>query len=358
MLDANPKMQFDIAFDRVEAKKKFHGVSTLHFAMPRDDWTFLNERVGNNWFREIGLTAPCTNSATVTVNGTMYGLYAAEDGVGKPLLEQFFPGNAGGDLFKAGNEAQTNTATADWSRLQQLQAATDIASLQRLADLPNTVLEWAAEAVVEDADGYYGGSHNYYVYDQGQAGYVWLLDHTDSAFAWVSMFTTLGAAEHPLYWWAGRPLPDVPGPDYLIVINDPDWRARYVAAIAAQTAKWNTTEILGWIDSWSTQIAGAIAADPHKWATTDQVTAAVAAMRDMAQNRPKYLQSFAACEAGDASQSADQDGDGVPWCNDCDDANPTVHPGAPEVCGNQVDDNCDGVVDENCPGEAPGHPGG
>ena len=63
---------------------------------------------------------------------------------------------------------------------------------------------------MEDADGYYGGAHNFYVYDQGKAGYVWLLDHTDSALEWVSLFTGLGVAEHPIYWWAGRPLPDAP----------------------------------------------------------------------------------------------------------------------------------------------------
>jgi hypothetical protein len=56
-----------------------------------------------------------------------------------------------------------------------------------------------------------------------------------------------------------------------------------------------------------------------------------------------------------AADSADADG--VAWCNDCDDANPSVHPGAPEICGNRLDDNCSGVVDENCPGEQPGYPG-
>ncbi len=41
----------------------------------------------------------------------------------------------------------------------------------------------------------------------------------------------------------------------------------------------------------------------------------------------------------------DGDGDGSPWDEDCDDADPAIHPGAEERC-NGVDDDCDGQVDE------------
>jgi hypothetical protein len=46
----------------------------------------------------------------------------------------------------------------------------------------------------------------------------------------------------------------------------------------------------------------------------------------------------------------DNDGDGFRICDgDCNDANPSVHPGASETC-NGVDDNCSGQIDEDLAG--------
>ena len=44
----NGKMQFVIAFDHVNSKADFHGVSKIGFDMPRTDPTFMRDRIANH----------------------------------------------------------------------------------------------------------------------------------------------------------------------------------------------------------------------------------------------------------------------------------------------------------------------
>jgi hypothetical protein len=350
MFDSNPKMQFDVSFKQKDPNGQYHGVTKLVFDMPRSDWTFLHERLSDTWLRQVGIMAPCTTSARLSINGTYYGLYVMEEDVGGHLVSQFFPQNPGGDLWKGGYQAETNQQSPNYTRLMQWQNAKDLTSLSAILDIPGSINAWAAEAILNDSDGYYGGFHNFFLYDEGTPGFVFIPHDLDSTFDWLNVFDLVGATDHPVYWWYARAQPaSPPGDDWLPVLGDPGWRVKYAGAIESLLGKWNVAQVQGWIDAWSKDVAPSAAADPHRWATPDQIAAATATARDEVAARAAYLQTFVDCEHGVPAAATDGDGDGYKWCDECDDKNPNAHPGAPEVCGNMLDDNCNGVVDEGCP---------
>jgi hypothetical protein len=345
MLDGDrAKMQFVVAFDQLNKDAEFHGLGKIAFDMPRNDKTFLHDRLSHAWMRSIGIPALCVTSARVNINGSFYGLYSVQERVGKHFIKEFFPGNAGGDLFESGSSPETNKDNPDWARLSTFWQVMTPAQLAAIVDVPTSLLEWAAEAMLNDGDGYWGGAHNFYIYDQGVKGYVWLPDDMDATFDFLGNFTG-----HPMYWWSTRSGRKEVGQHYQVVMRDPTLRAQYVQALATQFSRFDAAQIQSWIDAWSAQVRDSAAADPHGPATTTVAAfdAAVALARRGVAERASYVGQWLQCMNSNSGE--DKDGDGIIWCQDCRDDNNSVHPGAPEMCGNDVDENCNGLYDEGCP---------
>ncbi len=349
MLDGDrAKMQFDVSFDQSDPNGAFHGVSKLVFDMPRDDWTFMHDRLSQAWLRQAGILAPCSASARLNVNGSYYGLYVLEQGVGSGTVKAFFPANPGGDLWKGGIQLETKTA-GNVARLEAFDNAKDLTSLAAIMDIPGSLNAWAAEALINDSDGYYNGSHNFWLYDQGTAGFIFQPQDTDSTWDWLATFDLPGAKDHPVYWWSSRAQPaPFPGDKWLIVLGDATWRKKYADAIETLLGKFDVAQIQGWITTWSQQINAAATSDPHAWATAADIQLATQTAHDIVGQRAAYLKTFVDCEHGVAGAATDADGDGYNWCDECNDSSAAVHPGAKEICGNHIDDDCNGLVDDGC----------
>jgi hypothetical protein len=339
------KMQFDISFHEKDPMGTFHGVEKLVFDMSRDDWTFMHDRLAHTWFRQSGIAAGCATNARVEINGSYYGLFTVEETTNKRVIGNFFPGNASGDLWKGGNQPQTNKMP-NWDRQAAFKNATGIAAVSAIVDIDTSVNEWAGEALINNADGYYGVNHTFYIYDTGAKGFVFLPNDTDSTFDWLGLFDMVPFDDHPIYWWERRAQPQpTAGAAWRAMATDEATRKKYGAAVGTMLGQWDVAQLQGWIDTWSAQIADSVASDPHTPVSPAQHQSAIAALRDVIAKRAQFLQTFVDCENGSGD---DKDGDGVRWCDDCRDDNAAVHPGAAEICGNGIDDDCNGIADDGC----------
>jgi hypothetical protein len=338
--DPDPKMQFVISFDQLDKAGRFEGLRKVDLDMPRNDRTFLQQRVAMWWLRQDGLVAPCANNGQIWINGTLYGLYTNLEAQDKSFLTRNFPGEDGGDLWKSGHVAQTNKSSPDWTKLNEFWHPSDFAQMTSLIDLDGSMKEWVGEAMIGDADGYNLGRPNFYLYDQPNGkGYLWLANDLDTAIDWDYWSPSASPVFSPAPPYEPRWEPD--WLHYMTIMVKPDEVAKYVAAMRDARAHYDEDALEQRITAWNDQIADAVAEDPHRPFTVPDHELAISRMAAYIPAHQAYIDQWLACWNGGG---ADADGDGVDMCHDCNDADASVHPGAPEVC-NMVDDDCNGAVD-------------
>lgn len=281
-----PKMQFVISFNEVRRKGRFHGLRKIALDAPPYDPSMLRERLALATMRDLGLPAPCANNARLIVNGRYYGLFVNVEYVDKEFLERNFA-NPEGDLYKEGRRLKTNEETADPSRMHAFWAATDVGTLESLADLEQMLAHWAAEAVLPDRDGFWAGSINFYLYDVPQRGFVmipWDLDLT---------FSTIDHDADPVTYvaaWGEKPRP------FTVVLADPVWRGRYREAVARALDRYQPHVLRERFDRWRVQIEPAIAADPNLPFTHEHREDDLRSMTDYFERRAEFVRDWLSAE--------------------------------------------------------------
>ena len=254
-----------------------------------------------------------------------------------------FPGDDGGDLWDGGWGLQTNQSTQaePKPRLDAWRAIKTTADLAAIADVDEALAEWAAEAMILDADGFWIGRQNFFIYDHPKRGWLWVPHDLDAAIDWVD------AKTDPIFYWSHMRPWDKPWAHYAAVINDPATRDRYVAALHHAYDVHAAMKLPELLDRYAAQVADAAAADPTRPFTVDDHNQAVQALRAALVARGAMVEEWLDCRQAPTG-AADADGDGHPSCLDCNDGDPTVYPGAPEVCGDGIDQSCDGSDTNGC----------
>jgi hypothetical protein len=294
------KLQFVISFNEREKGGRFLGLRKLVLeATPGIDRSLLRDRLALSFLRDLGVPTPCANSATLVVNGKLYGVYANIERVDKEFLQRNFGKlNAGGSLYKAGWTLKTNAAGEDRSRLWRLWAVNDADQLAELASLDDMLSMWAGEAVIPQADGYFVGRGNYYIYDHPTRGFVWIPWDLDKTFDFADpradliQYQGINKEKHV---------------QYSVTISDPHLRGRYVDALEHAAAMYDPTVLVARIDTWAAQIAPAVAKDPNLGFTVFRHGLAVKALRDYVIARGAFLDDWLDCNR-----------DELAWCSHCD----------------------------------------
>lgn len=330
--------------------QRLFGLNKLAVNNLVQDASMLHEQLAYELFRAMGVPAPRTGYARVTVNGQLKGLYATIEVVDNAeFLDHWFP-NSDGNLYEGsyGSDFFTDAIpTFDQDRgtdvafgdLYELTDALD--SMTNPETFETDVAPWvdldayvafaATELYLSHWDGYAATRNNYFVYRPVGAQWQWIPWGTDQTFgdAWASVWNGYGRLQQ-------------------MCEASLACRQKLAAAYSRLSALVAELDLLGEVDTLETLISEAAAEDPGKEYDTETVHYAIGQLRDYLQNRPPAVASDMRCI--DPS-TVDEDGDGVSGCDhDCNDANAAVYPGAYEAC-NLVDDDCNDLVDEanGCP---------
>jgi len=96
-----PKFSYKISFDEYQPGQRFHGLRKINLHSLIRDPSKLHERLAYRLFREMGIAAPRSSFAQVTVNGKVKGIYAVTEDAGDRLFTaDRWPNDPQGRLYK------------------------------------------------------------------------------------------------------------------------------------------------------------------------------------------------------------------------------------------------------------------
>lgn len=222
------------------------------------DGTKTHEALAYEVFRAMGVAAPRTGYARVTINGTYFGIYLNLETLDSVALPRWFPstghlyeGSYGswwgdvGDAFSGHYEVDEGDENNRDDLQALLNTARDTskgwyARMAPIADLEQMTRMWACEWFTGHWDGYSQFiTNNYYLHADATGRFSMIPWGTDQTFSWAERFD--------------------PSPDHFIFngcMRDPIGRAMYTDALQEAAVVWESLQLAQRADAVHATVAG------------------------------------------------------------------------------------------------------
>ncbi|MDP8254836.1 MAG: CotH kinase family protein [Candidatus Alcyoniella australis] len=291
----DPKMQFNISFKQYDEDGRFRGMRKLNLDNAHGDHTIFHDRLGMQFFRDLGVPAPCVNHAKLNINGEYFGLYVNIEHVDQEFLRRNFGKQDEGNLYKSMShfiyEKKTNESDPDMSDVELFEADLNLDELDAITDLDEAIVEWAGEALAPHLDGYFAGAVNYYLYNHPQRGFIFIPWDIDYSFDLAPY--ELDLIDFVSSWGHGKPK------QFLTVLTDNGWYQRYLSEIERARTYYDPELLNQRIDLYADQIEDAMATDPNPSFTLVEHQQAESNLRQHIAKRWEFSQGWLNCAGGE-----------------------------------------------------------
>lgn len=322
------------------------GVHKLTLNNMVQDGSKIHEWLAYSLFRAQGVPTPRTGYAHVTLNGSDMGLYLNIETLDDVLVPRTFPstqhlyeGKYGQDLVVENvDDLEVDMGSeGDRGDLEALIAVMDAApygheweAAAPYLDEPEVITTLAIETWIGHWDGYGPTRNNYSFHFDDQGVLTLLASGTDQTFgSYIDMFSGQGRLLNAC-------------------LTDAVCWMEYATALDDLMVTLDGRDFETELRNLSAFLRPRLVADPRRESSVEDYDAGLEATIDFLYGRRAEAGPIVDCEL---DPTGDVDGDGA-WCRrDCLEGDPTIHPGAVDVCGDKIDQDCSGWPDDDpsCP---------
>jgi hypothetical protein len=290
--------------------QKLHGLRRITLNAMNQDPSMLREVLGYRFYRQAIEAAPHCNHAEVYLNGDFYGLYANVQTLDDEFVESQFTKEVG-NLYDVTNHTFGDVIPSDISdfELETNRSANDTSDLVALVEAANQpvntfyhdvgqLLDWkevltngAAQAIIADWDGYFGGSNNYKLYHEpSRDKFIMLPWGIDETFG-----VTADVPDDPLaqlnYSLEGTNSRRTPGILFVKCRRDLDCWTAYLDAVDSALKVFESLDLATFAKSLRQLSVDATQRDTRKSYSNEVVTEHVAAVESFIKQRPALVRA-------------------------------------------------------------------